>query len=1058
MARWKNFITTALLCTLPFLAWLSPPGNGSTPAVTPYSAISSFGKLDRLYHHFVTEHEATGGDTDVTIFLAPSRAYSDEWTKGKGVAHLDLISGRVSLSVEGLDADDLLSAWLVDNQPGEGMSAQPEEGDRLIALGALRFEGGKWISRADLGHEGLSHFDVDQVVVTRRGQRPWKRGLLFGSPSLFQRAYTRHRLGRGAVDEPALPRHPRGLFPQAIAQGAFPTFDALVLQGADLFLNETFDGNGRTCATCHPPENNFTIDPAFIATLPADDPLFVAENDPALAVGFEEPAMMRGFGLILENVDGFDTHTLRSVSHTLAMSRSLIAPPGFPHAEATGWGGDGSPGGTLREFANGAIQQHAPRTLNREAGVDFRFATDVELDALEAFQLFLGREDEPDTEAMLFTDPFVANGRDLFNRVDSSLGRSGKCVLCHANGGANREPPFAPTSVNVNADTRVQDLSSDLIPPDGGLGTEVSADPTVIGLGDGTFNTPPLIEAADTAPFFHNNVMLTIEEAVLFYSSTTFAASPAAENISVFDDGTGITLITEDSIPIGAFLRVLNALENIRSAQASILFAKENPGTPGFTELLQLARFEIEDAEEVLLPPAPLPVLHAPARADLSVADLAVSTAIVDSAAADALLAETFCLLESAKAEMVSNSIADCDNSGVSDQCEFILGLLEDCDGSGLADLCEIEQGLLLDCNDNLIPDICEGPSGSTVDTTPPLLLDVPANLLAEVAPGTCSAAVTWTNPTAIDDCGFANVEASHEPNSLFPLGITTVSFTATDLAGNSTVASFTISVIDTELPEILGVPEDVFLTTDPGTCTAIHNWVEPIAVDNCGMSAFSANVLSGTTFPLGSTVVEFSAIDIAGNSLQRSFTITVSDLEAPDITLNTPIISMGDPITCSASVVVPSPFSTDGCGVVVLTNDFTGTSDASGIYPVGTTNVIWSATDQSGNIATASQEITVEVPPGSPCFSTSMILGDCGGEGSIGLGDAIIILGFLFQNAATPPCLDACDLNQNGFVTLGDAVTVLGCLFSTCAVDVSNTCAPDPSPQGLSCEVSPCP
>ena len=39
----------------------------------------------------------------------------------------------------------------------------------------------------------------------------------------------------------------------------------LIERGRRLFMNETFNGNGRTCATCHPPTNNFTIDPAFIA-------------------------------------------------------------------------------------------------------------------------------------------------------------------------------------------------------------------------------------------------------------------------------------------------------------------------------------------------------------------------------------------------------------------------------------------------------------------------------------------------------------------------------------------------------------------------------------------------------------------------------------------------------------------------------------------------------------------------------------------------------------------------------------------------------------------------
>src|SRR5688572_7613690 len=42
----------------------------------------------------------------------------------------------------------------------------------------------------------------------------------------------------------------------------------LVSKGREIFFNETFKGNGRTCGTCHPAQNNLALDPAFIATLP----------------------------------------------------------------------------------------------------------------------------------------------------------------------------------------------------------------------------------------------------------------------------------------------------------------------------------------------------------------------------------------------------------------------------------------------------------------------------------------------------------------------------------------------------------------------------------------------------------------------------------------------------------------------------------------------------------------------------------------------------------------------------------------------------------------------
>ena len=40
----------------------------------------------------------------------------------------------------------------------------------------------------------------------------------------------------------------------------------LVARGERIFFEETFEGNGRTCGTCHRAEDNFGLTPAFIAT------------------------------------------------------------------------------------------------------------------------------------------------------------------------------------------------------------------------------------------------------------------------------------------------------------------------------------------------------------------------------------------------------------------------------------------------------------------------------------------------------------------------------------------------------------------------------------------------------------------------------------------------------------------------------------------------------------------------------------------------------------------------------------------------------------------------
>ncbi len=102
---------------------------------------------------------------------------------------------------------------------------------------------------------------------------------------------------------------------------------AQIAEGRKIFVNETFDGNGRTCSTCHRLDNNHTIDPKYIAKLPKSDPLFVARQiriHHSKDAGFENPKLMRELGLILANVDGFDNPgVMRSVPHTLALAKSI---------------------------------------------------------------------------------------------------------------------------------------------------------------------------------------------------------------------------------------------------------------------------------------------------------------------------------------------------------------------------------------------------------------------------------------------------------------------------------------------------------------------------------------------------------------------------------------------------------------------------------------------------------------------------------------------------------------------------------------------------------------
>jgi hypothetical protein len=175
----------------------------------------------------------------------------------------------------------------------------------------------------------------------------------------------------------------------------------------------------------------------------------------------------------------------------------------------------------------------------------------------------------------------------------------GKCFACHFNAGANGAPNiFGPDAGNLNFNTGVedlpdqpQDLTGELVPPDDGFGTP----------GDGTFNTPSLVESADTGPFFHNNSVETIEGAVAFYNGDAFNNSPAGQLIAGAT-GSGINLDGTQVVEVAAFLRVINVLENIRqSIELLDKFTAKNFQTVKEGEaLLDLALAEPRDSSMAL--------------------------------------------------------------------------------------------------------------------------------------------------------------------------------------------------------------------------------------------------------------------------------------------------------------------------------------------------------------------------------------------------------------------------------------------------------------------------
>ena len=156
-----------------------------------------------------------------------------------------------------------------------------------------------------------------------------------------------------------------------------------------------------------------------------------------------------------------------------------------------------------------------------------------------------------------------------------------------------------------------------------------------------------MVEAADTGPFFHNNAISTIEGAVDFYNSEAFNLAPGFGSLIG-----GIRLEATEVEAVAAFLRVINALENIRSSVDLENRAKVATSFSQAQELLKLSIAELDDAIEVL----DCAGLHPEAQKKLLAAAAIDALALITShqGTRNALINQAIALKNSAKNDMVN--------------------------------------------------------------------------------------------------------------------------------------------------------------------------------------------------------------------------------------------------------------------------------------------------------------------------------------------------------------------------------------------------------------------
>jgi len=307
-------------------------------------------------------------------------------------------------------------------------------------------------------------------------------------------------------------------------------------------------------------------------------------------------------------------------------------------------------------------------------------------------------------------------------------------------------------------------------------------------------------------------------------------------------------------------------------------------------------------------------------------------------------------------------------------------------------------------------------PSGNRVECTfnvtvndnqPPVALTQNITVTLD-ANGQAVVTAAQVNNGSTDNCGIASMTISKTTFDCSNVGPNPVTFTVTDVNGRIASTSAVITIVDNIAPTIVcaadivsyntSIPEETLVYNVPagGQTSGWNPWVytfaDPLplgatitgvdltftAVDQgWGGTGANANMYFADTY-IGSGVLYHSSMThtlnydgaVPAYNYGGTNTLKLYHVGWPGWVAywqgGTLTIHYRTTDECEAYVEVTPPQVADNCSGLIITNNLNGTASATGSYPIGVTDLEWTVTDASGNIAVCTQKITVidNTPP----------------------------------------------------------------------------------------------
>jgi hypothetical protein len=260
-----------------------------------------------------------------------------------------------------------------------------------------------------------------------------------------------------------------------------------------------------------------------------------------------------------------------------------------------------------------------------------------------------------------------------------------------------------------------------------------------------------------------------------------------------------------------------------------------------------------------------------------------------------------------------------------------------------------------------------------TVTDNEPPTITCPANISVD-ATGGCGAVVHYIfPPEGTDNCPGVIVVASPPSGSVFPVGVSTVTAMATDVANNTNSCQFTVTVTDVQNPVITTCPVTrniagcfsdltgpVYSTTSaPSSLAEFTNGVnQGAATDDCAITSVTYQDAASGTCPIVVTRT-WTVSDAAGNTANCTQTINITPTQA---SFTSPPGNIT--VACWGVPAVSGLGYTNGLsGDCLISGSVTSTQSAQDPAGVcgGTITETWTFTDVCGRTITHSRTITVE-------------------------------------------------------------------------------------------------